>query len=53
MYVVCASHPQPRLDVLGVKLCRLSYSFSSVVGHEKMDAEVDLLRVVCPNQLRQ
>ena len=40
MYVVCVSHPQPRLDVLGVKLRRLSHSFSSVIGRKKKgDAE--------------
>ena len=40
-------HPQLRLDVLEVKLCRLSHSFSSAIGREKKwDAEVDLLRVV-------
>ena len=50
MYVVCVSHPQARLDVFGVKL---SYPFSSVIGREKMDAEVDLLWVVSLNQLRR
>ena len=49
MYVVCVSHPQPHLDVSGVK----SYPFSSVIGREKTDAEVNLLCVVSPNQLRQ
>ena len=35
MYVLCVSHPQPRLDVLGVKLCRLLHSFSSIIGCDR------------------
>ena len=47
MYVVCVSHPQPRFDVLRVKLCRLSHSFSSVIEREKNGTQsVDLLCVV-------
>ena len=53
MYVVRISHPQPRLDVLGVKRCSLPFSCSSVIGRKKIDEEVDLLRVVSPNQSRQ
>ena len=53
MNVVCVSHPQPCLDVLGVKLCPLSYLFSSTIGRKKMNEEVDLLRVVIPYQLMQ
>jgi len=42
MYVVCVSHPehpQPCLDVLGVKLCRLSYSELSIHSHQSLDAK--------------
>ena len=43
MYVVCVPHPQPHLDVMGVKpikLRRLLYSFSSVIGREKKGRRV-------------
>ena len=38
MYVVYVPHPQPHLDILGVKpvkLRRLLHSFSLVIGCEK------------------
>ena len=47
MYIVYVPHPQPHLDILGVKpvkLRRLLHSFSSVVGCEKKGTQsVNLL----------